>query len=1177
MLNRRTYAAGAIARRGGFVQIAAAALILLSGMASAQTITGTLLGTVTDPSGNVVVGAAVTVTQEGTGERWSASTNTTGAFTLPSLLPGAYTVTVESPGFQKFEKKNNILSANGRLSVGDLQLTIGSVTESVSVTAVGTPVQTASSESSSLLTSRQIDTIAQKGRVLYNYLLLLPGVSTNAGGADAASGFLTLPHAGGLPNTMMTMSIDGLQGEDNGSSQLFQTNVAPDAVEEIKVLMNNYQAEYGRNGGATVNVITKSGARDFHGSLYWFKRHEMFNANSFFNNRSGIRRQIYRFNTKGVSIGGPVMIPRLFNTDRQKLFFFYNFDSNPSTASPATPARTTLSTDRERAGDFSQSLNPGGTLIAVRDPLSSATFPGNIIPASRINRNGLALLNAMPLPNQLNRAITLGVYNNEYLNVVPNERTQHLFRIDYRPTDADSFYFRGTYFKTLSIRSSLATFDWARNSFGVPSKTAVFGWTRLVSATMVNELTAGVKREHEQTRIDDERAFRRTAGFAAGQFHPEINYSDLLPQVSFTGSGLQNTPTFGNFQAGRFPQQESDINFFVHNGFTITRNAHTFKFGIYAEKDRVTTGSGFGTTPMGNFSFNVDTNNPNDSRHPFANAMLGNFTQYSESTARTRPAGTSINIDWYVQDSWKVNRKLTLEIGLRAAFYTPWYHWHGFATGFTLERYDPNKAPVLFRPACAGASPCSGANRVALNPLTGQTTFGALLGGPAFVPGTGDPANGSVLAKDTAYPHGFIENAGEMFQPRFGFAWDVFGNAKTAVRGGLSIQNQLLRYEPQAAGAPLNYTPVFYYGNLNTFLGNSGFLSPSTVTGFDRYGKSPSIYNVSLGVQQNIGFGTVLEAKYVSTLARHLATNPAINTYPYGTRFQPQNIDPTTNTPLNDNYLRPYPGWAQITMRTRDGSSNYHALQVQANRRFARGLQFGVSYAFSKVMDYYGNGSQAGGNTPVAGPTGAAFPVYQNRKVWSYSKSGFDQTHVLTIHYTYSFPQPSRMLPNPVVRQALDNWEISGITSFASGVPNNILLQLQDNADLVGGGDGVRANLVGDPRISRGERGFARLFNPGVFARPLRGDAGNIGSGIVRGPGINNWDVTLFKNFPIRSEQRTLQFRWEFYNLLNNTQFSTMNTVATFNAAGQQTNTQLGQATAARPARIMQVSLRFRF
>ena len=1161
--------------------LVASLAILLVAPGQAQTISSTILGTVTDPSGTVVPKANVVVTNANTGDQRSSTTDGSGGFSFVSMLPGTYNIKVEANGFRTLEKKNNRLTANERLSVGELQLTIGALSESVSVSAVaGERVQTASSESSALLTSRQIETIAQKGRVLSNYLLLVPGVSTNGGGADAASGFITLPNAGGLPNTMMTMSIDGMQGADMGSSQLFQTNVSPDSVEEIKILMNNYQAEFGRNGGATVNVITKSGTKDFHGSAYYYKRHEMFNANSFFNNRQGVGKPIYRFQNRGIAIGGPIMIPKLFNTSREKLFFFYNYDGNPSTSGPSTPSVTTLPTALERAGDFSKSLNPGGALIAITDPTSKVPFPNNIIPANRINKNGLALLNVMPLPNALNlpRSVTLGAYNDQYLNVTANTRNQHLFRIDYLPTEKDSFYFRGLWMHILNLRSSLASFDWARNSFGTPDKTAVFGWTRIVTPSMVNEFTAGVKRPFEQTAIDDTKAFRKTANFTAGQFHPEINYADLLPQVSFTGAGLQNTPSFSNFQTGRFPQQEADFNYYVNDGYTITKGKHTFKLGVYAEHDRVTTGTGFGTTPMGNFSFNVDTNNTNDARHPFANALLGNFTSYSESTTRTRPAATSINIDWYVQDSWKVARNLTLEIGLRMAYYTPWHYWSGIGTDFAVERFNPKNAPALYRPTCLNTFPCSGTNRVPLNPLTGQTSpIIALLGGPSFVPGTGDPANGAITAKEPNYPHGFINNAGELPQPRFGFAWDTFGNGKTAIRGGFGVQNQLLRYEPQAALAPINYTPTYYYGNLDTFLNSAGFLAPNTAIGYDVNGKTPTIYNISLGVQQNIGGGTVFDVKYVSTLARNLATNLAINTIPYGARFLPQNIDPTTGTPLNDNYLRPYPGWSTITERTRQGSSNYHALQAQANRRFGRGFQFGAAYTFSKAMDYYGNGSQAGGTVPVAGPTGANFPIYQNPRTWSYSKSGFDQTHILTINYTYSLPAVSKLAPSSIVRWMFDNWEVSGITSFASGVPNNILLSLSDGADLVGGGDGVRANLIADPRIAHDQRGFNSLFNPNAFARPAKGDAGNIGSGIVRGPGIVNSDLTMFKNFPIKKEGRSVQFRWEFYNIFNHTQFNGMNTTATFNAAGLQTNAALGQATGSRAARVMQGSLRFRF
>jgi hypothetical protein len=249
-------------------------------------------------------------------------------------------------------------------------------------------------------------------------------------------------------------------------------------------------------------------------------------------------------------------------------------------------------------------------------------------------------------------------------------------------------------------------------------------------------------------------------------------------------------------------------------------------------------------------------------------------------------------------------------------------------------------------------------------------------------------------------------------------------------------------------------------------------------------------------------------------LARNLATNLAINTVPYGAHFLPRNIDATTGSPLNDNYLRPYLGWAAITERTRQGSSNFHALEAQATRQFRHGLQFGVAYTFSKAMDYYGNGSQGGGAVSVAGPTGGNFPVYQNARTWSYTKSGFDQTHVITLNYTYDLPKGSKFAPNPVTRFVLDNWQVSGITSFASGVPNNISLSLSDSADLVGGGDGVRANLIADPRIPHDQRGYATMFNPNAFARPAKGDAGNIGSGIVRGPGTNNWDLNMSKTFP---------------------------------------------------------------
>jgi hypothetical protein len=1096
----------------------------------------------------MVPSARVTLINEGTGEQRTATTAETGSFVFPSLLPGQYTVKIECQGFQAYQKTGNALSATERLNLA-IQMSVGSLTETIKVTAEGATVQTASSESSSLLTSNQLDTIAQRGRVVTNYLLLLPGVNTT-NPQDAPGGFITVPSANGVRNQATTISIDGLQGQDLGTTSSFTLSVSPDAVQEIQVLSNNYQAEYGRNGGASVNVITRSGGREFHGTAYWYKRHEMFNANNFFNNRQSKPKGRYRYTTLGASIGGPIFIPNKFNQAKDKLFFFYNFETNPSTST--TVSNSTLPTDLERKGDFSQSLAPNGSLIVLRDPLTGNPFPSNKIPTAQLNTYGQQLMKIFPMPNVFDRAVTLGTYNFTNQYAVPNERINHLFRIDIRPTSKDTIFFRGGTSRFEQMDNLLSGWGWGLHQFGVLNKNASLGYTRIISPTIVNEFTAGVRRPQERTIIEDAGTKRTTYGITLGQFHPEQNWDNLVPQMNFSGAGLQNLPSLTDYQWGRFPQQETDILYYFANNLTVTKGKHILKFGFYWERDRMTTGSGAGTIPSGRFAFNVDTNNPGDARHPFANLVLGNFQSYSENSVRTRPAGVANSVDWFVQDSWKVSRRLTLDLGLRTVHSQPWYGWHGTATAWAIERFDPKKAPVLFRPVMVNGQ------RMAQNPLTGAVTYPALIG--AFVPGTGDPGNGTLTSKDTSYPRGFQEYAAQLFEPRFGFAWDVFGNSKTAVRGGFSYQHQQWRYEPRGAMAPINFIPTVYNGNLDTLLNSAGYLAPSSVNALDKQWTTPGVYNISLGVQQDVGFGTVMDVKYVSTLGRHLQMQRAINTYNYGTRFLPQNQDPTTNKPLADAFLTPFQGWAGINYYEGSGSSNYHALQASANRRYARNLQYGVAYTYSKTMDY-----------------GATLPIYRPARVWNYALASFDQTHMFTVNYTYTVPKLSQHWQNPVVAVVFDHWELSGVTSFASGTPSGIGLSLSDGADLTGGGDGQRPNVIADPRISHGERGFLKMFNTAAFARPGMNDPGNAPLAFVRNPGINNWDLTVFKNFPLKSEKRSLQFRWEFYNFFNHTQFSTMNTTATFDALGRQVNTQFGQATAARTPRLMQVSLRLRF
>lgn len=1151
-----------IRERGGRMRLASLAILAMTAPAIYGQITsGTVLGTVLDPSGRSITGASVDLIDQKTQTQRNIKTDASGNFVFASVAPSTYTVRVESTGFQKLEQKENELSAGERLAL-NLQLTVGAVSETVSVVAQGGQVQIASSESSSLLTGQQLDTIAQKGRVITNYLFLVPGFATNGGTTDGSSAFIGAPSANGLPNTMTTIAIDGFQGGDPTLPSLFTTTINPDAIEEMNVLANNYQAEHGRNGGATVNVVTKSGTRDFHGTAYYYKRHEMFNANDFFNNRSGRAKNIYRYNTEGVSIGGPVILGKLgkFNSNRDKLFFFYNFDNSPSQARDRRIA--TLPTALERTGDFSQSFNTAGTLIALRDPLTGGTFPGNIIPASRINKQGQNLLSAFGQPNQLNRGVTLGAYNNEFQNISTTKRVQHVWRLDYHPTNTDTLFYRGSTYVSDGVGNQ-ANFDLAYTGFKAPSKQAVAGWTRVLSGTMVNEFSSGLRRPHEDNYLSDNGALRSKYNFTAGQISPSNNPIGILPIVSFTGAGLQNTPGFtANWNSGRLGEQEADVVYYFQDNFTRTQGRHTLKFGAYYESARSTGAAGFLGNPFGSFNFSVDANNPNDARHPFANAVLGNFLTYSESTRRTRPAGVTADVEWFAQDSWKVNKRLTLEIGMRFVTFTPSYAWNGLGTAFVQERYNPAKAPTLYLPTLVNGQ------SFALNPLTGTTTFPALIG--AYVPGTGDPANGAAVSSDQTNPHGFVNNDGVKFQPRFGFAYDAFGDGKTAIRGGFGIQHQLVRNQPGSAGAPISFDPIYYYGNLNTFLTAGGNLSPGSTTGNQLDRPTPAVYNMSLGVQRSFG-KTTAEIKYVGTMARHLASTRDIDLLPYGTRFLASSINPRTNALYPDSFLRPLPGYNSIVLREAGNSSTYHSLQASLNRRYANGFQYGVSYTYSKAMDY----GSAQNNLD-----GARLATFQNYRTWNYEKASFDQTHVFTVNYTYDLPGVSKLVTanglHGILKAAFDNWELSGITSFSTGTPASIGLSLSDGADLVGGGDGVRAILTGDPRISHSERGFLQMFNTSVFARPAKGNFGNAGLGIVRNPGITNFDATLFKRFPWK-EKRAFELRWEAYNVFNHTQFSAMNTTATFNAAGTQVNTAFGQATAARAPRIMQVAVRFRF
>ncbi len=1126
-----------------------------------QIVTGSIVGSVQDPSGLAVPGANVTLTSVSTGMSREVSTNAQGSFEFLGLDAGEYKLVVSSEGFKTVERTGIRLATGERLPIGTVVMEIGAVTETVSVTARPAAVMTESSERADVVTGTQVDELLNLGRNVTALVSLMPGVVVTRDQAEL--GRRTDFNVLGNRRRANNVSIDGIPAVDIDNGFAKKLTVSQDSVAEVKVMMSNYQAEYGRMAGSNVQIVTKSGTKEFHGLLSYFKRHEQFNANNFFNNRNRAAKPRYRYNTYTYNVGGPVYLPGKFNTSKDKLFFFWGQEFWPSKVGQVR--RITMPTELERAGNFSQSLDVNDKLIVVNDPLTGSPFPGNLVPESRIDPSGQALLRFFDKPNFFDRTISKGAYNYVFSSENDQPRRTDTLKIDYNLNSTNKIV--GTYsgyFENYEgfIGFPTGTGNWPqmRKTFNGATHGVAGRWTRIIRPNVINEFHMGWLHHPEKNTYTDEqlkRNQRDTVGFVAPMLSPESNPLQLIPNARFGG-----IPNAGQLNIeGRFPFDAINNVLNWDDKLSVISGNHSFKAGVYAEwfqRDMAVQGSLFN----GDVRFDRDVNNPLDTNYAYANAILGVFRTYSEANRRPRMHARGYVVEGFLQDKWKVTPRLTLDYGVRMYWHPPMYDRDGQISGFSPDRYDPARAVQLIRPGRDAQG-----KRVGLHPVTGEIYPSNLIG--AIAPGIGDPFNGMVVpAEATDYPRGLVKSRGVQWAPRVGFAYDVFGDGKMAIRGGAGIfynrQSMAAWYKFFTAQAPLVQNPVIYYSELSKLAGISGFVFPSNVLAMNADNKMPAVYNYSLTIQRDVGFSTVVEAGYVGSVGRNLLWRRDINPVPMGANFDPANQDPTKpGKPLSASFLRPIPGYNQIPMVEAAASSNYHSLQVTARRRFTAGLQFGASWTWSRAMDFNDADTQT-------------ISALVDPRVWHYGPASFDRTHIFKLNYVWSVPEAP--VSNPVLKQVLNGWRVTGITSFVSGAPMGISYSTTKAVDITGtASQGARVVLSGNPVLPKGDRTFSRYFDTSVVQMPAVGTIGNASKYPLRGPGINNWDVAIFKNFPV-TEQFRLQFRAEMYNAFNHTQFSGVDTGARFNpATGEQVDPRFGEFTSARSPRIIQLSLRLYF
>jgi len=1057
-------------------------------LAFGQSTTATLSGSVKDPSGAVLPGVEVGVSNVQTGQRRGTVTDDSGNYLVPLLPVGEYEISFELPGFQRSVISGIILQIDQRARI-DTTLELGEITDQITVQGAAPLVKSKSSEIGEVIEHQRVVDIPLNGRQFLELTFLTPAVNPGLQGSLGSLMQQTGPKISvrGSRDYDNVFTIDGVKAQEHFFNSLSVTP-SVDAIQEFKVESSNFSADKGESSGAQVNIVIKSGTNDFHGTVFEFVRNDVFDARNFFDPDE---IPPFRQNQFGFTVGGPI--------SGDKVFFFGNYEG---TRIRQSITRTfTVPTADLRSGDLSGSSAP------IIDPLTGQPFPGNIIPADRIHPASIEIMSLFPQPNLPGDVQNL-VGTPQFIS----DGDQFTVRIDAELSESDSLFGRVTFSDIETVNPFGGTQFGASNvtpplpGFGLVSQTKTWnvaiGQTHIFSPRLLNEFRFGFNRsEVGQRHQNAGNDFNARAGIGGTTTDPELIGIPNVTIGSFAGVGDQTTILNNTDKTWQF-----------RDGVTFVYNDHQLKFG--GELTRLLFDPNIEFAPRGSFTFTphytlLPTDAPSDF-HAFADFLLGFPNPANVGLGDARIFGRSWNLSGYVQDDWTVSDRLTVNLGLR---------WDYFGRVGSSKL----RAATFDFSQCGPIAPDNCPNgRFVVSSKDGQTAS------DAFVPGMVDRLPFPLVTSEEAGLHwSLYERDLNNFAPRIGFAYRLGEN--TVVRAGYGIYYNLSQYNQiaQQAFNPPFFEVRFVFNDafpptsppkprrdIATILEAQPlpFFFPGTLRTGPNNPESPAAYaqQWSLNIQHSLTPNLLAEIAYIGSKGTNLQENDQVN-----------DAIPGPGNGRQGSWL---PILGPISYKTFGGFSNYHSLILRTERRFSSGLAFVSSYTWSKSLDR---------SSSTTGAFGIAFPQTIRDMNRNYGPSEFDVSHNFVTSVVYEIPLgPGKSyLQDGPASYILGGWQVSGILNFRSGTPvTPRLIQDRSNAG------GNRPDSIGDGNLPSSRRTPEQYFDPNAFVLPEQFTYGNSGRGILKAPGFNNVDLALLKNFSLW-ENHSLQFRAEFFNLFNHTNF----------------------------------------